>query len=276
MLEETKRHKMDMWRCGAVVIARDEGKNIRACLESLRKQTIDLFLVVVNDGSLDDTGNVASEYADIVVTLQRHEENWTGLPELAGVFNAGFDVLNKRDMDYVLISGSDGIYPPSYVLSIVSRMEKENIVLCSGVPRGERSSSWIPRGSGRVINAKWFKSIGFRYPLNYGFEAYLVYKALSQGRKIAVFQDLTFESSRGTRFFRKKMYLWGKGMKALNYWWPYAFGRALIIGIRSPPNCFALMRGYMSKVEQYEDIKDFVSNFQKKKFIRRVINSLGL
>jgi glycosyltransferase involved in cell wall biosynthesis len=267
---------MDMYRCGAVVIARDEGENIRDCLESLRKQTIDLFLVVVNDGSLDDTGDIASEYADVVVNLPRHEENWTGLPELAGVFNAGFNVLDKKDLDYVLISGSDAIYPPTYISSIIGRMKEGNIVLCSGVPKGERSSSWIPRGSGRVVDAKWFKSIGFRYPLNYGFEAYLVYKALSQGRRVAVFSDLTFELSRGTKLSRRKMYLWGKGMKALNYWWLYAFGRALIIGIRSPPNCFALMRGYMSKVEQYEDIKEFVPKFQKRIFIRRIINSLRL
>jgi len=265
-----------MYRCGAIVIARDESNSIRACLESLRKQIIDLFLVVVNDGSLDNTGEIASEYADIVVDLPRHEENWTGLPELAGVFNAGFDVLDKKDLDYVLISGSDAIYPPKYVSIIIDRMKKENIVLCSGVPKGERSSFWIPRGSGRVVNAKWFKSIGFRYPLNYGFEAYLVYKALSQGRKVAVFPDLTFELSRGTRISRRKMYLWGKGMKALNYWWLYALGRALVIGIRSPPNCFALMRGYMSKVEQYEDIKDFVPKFQEKMFIRRTISFLRL
>jgi len=267
---------MNMCRCGAVVIARDEGERIRACLESLRKQTIDLFLVVVNDGSLDNTGDVASEYADVVVNLPRHEEDWVGLPELAGVFNAGFNVLDKKDLDYMLISGSDAIYPPTYVSSIIDRMEMENIVLCSGVPKGERSSSWIPRGSGRVVNAKWFKSIGFKYPLNYGFEAYLVYKALSQGRRVAVFRDLTFESSRGTRLSRRKMYLWGKGMRALNYWWLYAFGRALMIGIRSPTNCFALMRGYMSKVEQYEDIKDFVPKFQKRMIIRRMIDILRL
>lgn len=261
--------------CGAIVIARDEGKNIRACLESLRKQAVDLFLVVVDDGSLDDTWDVASEYADKVIALPRHEENWAGLPQLASVFNAGFNVLKEKNLDYILISGSDEVYPSTYVSNIISRMEKENIVLCSGVMRGERPS-WIPRGSGRVVDAEWFKSIGFKYPLNYGFEAYLVYKALSQGRKIAVFQDLVFESCRGTKLFRKKLYLWGKGMKALNYWWPYAFGRSIIVGIKSPSNGLALMRGYVSKVEQYEDIKEFVPKFQKKIFIRRVVRSLGL
>jgi len=183
--------------CGAVVVARDEGKIIGRCLESLRGQTVRLFLVVVNDGSLDNTGKMASEYADVVVDLPRHEGNWTGLPELAGVVNAGFDVLKEEDVRYVLISGADGVYPPNYVEEIVRRMEKDGVVLASGVPESERSLSLTPRGCGRVVDAEWFREVGFRYPLNYAFEGYLVYKALSQGKKVAVFPDLKFKLSRG-------------------------------------------------------------------------------
>ena len=268
---------MSAWRCGVVVSARDEERIIGSCLESLRGQTLRLFSVVVNDGSSDDTGKIASRYADVVVALPRHEENWTGRPELARVFNAGFNVLKEKDMEYILISGADGVYPSSYVKGIVERMDKENFVLASGVPESERSLSLTPRGCGRVVNAEWFREVGFRYPLNYAFEGYLVYKALSQGRKIAVFPNLVFKFSRGVRLSRRKLYLWGKGMKALNYWWPYAFGRALIAGMRFPPNGFALMKGYMSRVsEQYEDIKEFVPSFQRKMFVRRIIEVFGL
>jgi len=52
-------------------------------------------------------------------------------------------------------------------------------------------------------------------------------------------------------------------MKALNYWWPYALGRSLIAGTRSPSKGLAMIRGYFSEVKQYEDIKDFVPRFQK-------------
>lgn len=264
-------------RCGAVVVARDEGEIVGRCLESLRDQTVGLFLVVVDDGSLDDTGEVASGYADVVVDLPRHEGNWTGLPELAGVFNAGFDVLKGKGVGYVLISGADGVYPSGYVEEIVRRMEKENVVLASGVPEGEVSLSLTPRGCGRVVDAEWFSEVGFRYPLNYAFEGYLVYKALSQGRKIAVFRDLEFGLSRGTRLSRRKLYLWGKGMKALNYWWLYAFGRAVLAGFRRPLNGFALLKGYMSKIpERYEDIKEFVPSFQRKIFIKRIKEVFGL
>lgn len=268
---------MGKWRCGAVVVARDEGGIIGRCLESLRGQTLRLFLVVVNDGSLDDTGDVSSRYADVVVDLPRHEENWTVLPELAGVFNAGFDVVKEEDVGYVLISGADGVYPPNYVEEIVRRMEKEDVVLASGVPESESSLSLTPRGCGRVVNAEWFRDVGFRYPLNYAFEGYLVYKALSQGRKIAVFPNLKFKLSRGTRFSRRKLYLEGKGMKALNYWWLYAFGRAVLAELRHPLNGFALLKGYMSKVsEQYEDLKEFVPSFQRKVLTKRIRKVLRL
>jgi len=258
-------------RCGVVVIARDEANVIGECLKRWRGQTVKLFLVVVDDGSVDGTGEVASRCADVVVDLPRHEESWAGRPELARVINAGFDVLKEKDVAYVLISGADAVYPSNYVEKVVNRMEKEHVVLASGVAEGEVSRSLSPRGCGRVVDAEWFREVGFRYPENYGFEVYLVYKALSQGRKVAVFQDLQFKLSRETRLSKRKLYLWGKGMKALNYWWLYAFGRAVLASFGHPMNGFVLLKGYLAKVSQlYDDIKDFVLKFQKKMFMKRI------
>jgi len=255
---------------GVVLNARDEEKTIEKCLESLRGQTVELFLVVVDDGSIDGTREIASKYADVVVSLPRHEKSWTGRPELARVINAGFDVLKEKNVSHVLISGADAIYPSNYVEEIINRMKWGSIVLASGVAEGEVSRSLAPRGCGRIVDAEWFRTIGFRYPENYGFEPYLVYKALSQGKKVAVFEDIKFKLIRETRPSRRKMYLWGKGMKALNYWWPYAFGRAALLGLRHPVLGYFMLKGYLSKAPLYEDVKDFVHDFQKRVFIRRL------
>jgi len=266
---------MDEWRCGAVVVARDEGRIIRTCLESLKSQTADLFLVVVNDGSLDDTGKIASRYADVVVALPRHEENWTGRPELARVFNAGFNVLKEKSVEYVLVSGADGVYPPNYVEEITNKMEEENVVVASGALEGKSSQSFWPRACGRVIDAEWFRQVVFKYPSNYAFEEYPVYKAFSQNKRVAVFPELKFKLFREPRLSTRKLYLWGKGMKALNYWWPYAFGRAVLVGLRHPMGGFALLRGYLPKVsEQYADLKNFVPSFQRRVLIKKIMEVL--
>jgi glycosyltransferase involved in cell wall biosynthesis len=259
------------WICGAVVSARDEEKAIGKTLQSLRNQTVRVFIVVVNDGSKDRTRDVASRYADVVLDLPRHAESWVGKPELARVFNAGFEVLRDRNVEYVLISGADSVYPANYVENTIKRMKGGDIVFASGVAEGEVSRSLSPRGSGRVIDARWFGRVGFRYPENYGFEFYPVYKALSEDRKVTVFQDLRFKLSRGTGVSRKKLYLWGKGMKALNYWSLYAIGRAVLTGFRNPLNGFALLEGYVSEVpKKYDDLRQFVPNFQKRLFITRM------
>ena len=162
------------------------------------------------------------------------------------------------------------IYPPNYIEEITKRMRNEGIVLASGVADGEVSRSFSPRGCGRVVSVKWFREVGFKYPENYGHEVYLVYKALSQGKKVAVFPDLKFKLQRKTRLFPKKAYFWGKGMKALNYNVFYAFGRAFLISLKSPRNGWALLRGYFSNVEKYRDIEDFVPVFQRRQFWRRI------
>lgn len=258
------------WHCGVVVCARNEEKVIGECLASLREQTAKVFIIVVNDGSSDKTSEVASKYANIIVNLPRHKESWAGKPELARVINAGLDVLKEMKIAYVLISGADTVYPPSYIEEMVGRMKEKNIVLASGVAESEVFRSLSPRGSGRVIDVEWFKSVGFRYPENYGFEGYLVYKALSEGRKAAVFPDLRFKLVRGTRLSRQKMYFWGKGMKALNYWWPYAIGRIIIIGLRKTQNSHEMLKGYLSSTPIYEDVRRFVPRFQITTFCNRI------
>jgi glycosyltransferase involved in cell wall biosynthesis len=254
--------------CGVVVKVRDEEEEIEGSLLSLLNQTVRCFIVVVNDGSIDRTGEIASHYANVLVNLKRHEESWVGKPELARVVNAGLAVLEKEALDFVMFSDGDVTYPSNYVEEITRRMKGNNVVLASGEDANEVSGSLSPRGCGRVVNAEWFRQVGFCYPENYGFEGYLVYKALSQGRKVAVFPNLRFKLLRETRLFGEKAYYWGKGMKALNYDIFYALGRAFLVSLRSPMTGSALLRGYFSDVKKYEDIADFVSGFQRKHLIR--------
>ncbi len=250
--------------------ARDEQDAIEESLLSLVNQKLKPFIVVVDDGSVDRTGEIASKYANVVVNLPRHKESWVGRPELAKVINAGLNVLKKENLDFVMFSDGEACYPPNYIDDIVKRMRHNNITIASGVADGETSRSFSPRGCGRVVDACWFRTIGFKYPENYIYEAYLVYKALSQGRKVTVFFDLKFRLRRKTMLFPEKAYFWGKGMKALNYDVYYALGRAFLFSLRSPMNGLSLLKGYFSKVEKYRDIENFVPAFQRMQFWKRV------
>ena len=256
--------------CGIVVKVRDEEDAIEDSLLSLLNQTVKPFVVVVNDGSVDRTREIASKHADAIVDLPRHEESWVGRPELARVVNTGLNALKDKDLDFVLFSDGEAAYPLNYIEKIIKRMKDGDVILASGVAEGEVSRSFSPRGCGRVVNAKWFRNVGFKYPENYAFEAYLVYKALSEGKKVAVFSDLKFVLRRRTRLFPKKTYFWGKGMRALNYDAVYAVGRAFLYLLNSPENGLALLRGYFSEVEKYHDIEEFVPAFQRKQLWRRV------
>ena len=79
---------------------------------------------------------------------------------------------------------------------------------------------------------------------------------------------------RKTRLSRRRLYLWGKGMGALNYWWPYAFGRAFLISLRYPSGGYSMSKGYLSKVASYGDIGEFVSSFQRKRLLKRLRETL--
>ena len=256
--------------CGVVVKVRSEEGAIEDSLLSLLNQTVKPFVVVVNDGSVDRTGEIASKYADVVVNLPGHMESWVGRPELARVVNAGLDALKRVELDFVMFSDGEALYPSNYIEEVAKRMKDGEVTLASGVAEGEVSRSFSPRGCGRLVDADWFRTVDFKYPENYAFEAYLVYKALSQNKKVTVFSDLKFKLRRKTMLFPKKAYFWGKGMKALNYDVFYAFGRACLFSLKSPRNGLALLKGYFSDVEKYHDIEDFVPVFQRRQFWGRV------
>ena len=262
--------------CGVLVLARDEEEVIGASLESLKMQTLSPYIVVVDDGSEDETRNISSKYADVVVKLPRHKENWTGKPELTRVFNSGFQVLEENGFDFIMVSGADAVYPEKYIENIVQRMLHDDVVLSSGIAENEPSASVFPRGCGRVIEVGWFTDIGFKYPENQGFEGYPIYKALSQEKKVAVYPDLKFRLLRPTQTSARKLYSWGRGMKALAYWWPYALGRAIKFGATNPVGGYRMIEGYLSDVPQYEDLTDFVSQYQKRMLTKKLRTWLRL
>ena len=256
----------------AVVIpARNEEKHIDKTLSALRKQTIPPSqIIVVDDGSKDRTGQIASKYADVVIRLPDRGYSVLGKPELAEVVNEGLRRVEK-DVDYVLICGADHVLPRDYFEVIISRMKSNpKIVVASGRIRGEPYFEFGPRGGGRVVDADFWREVsGLQYPVEWGWESWLFYKAMQLGYEVRCFRDVVTEVQRPTTL--GKAMLGGKAMYALGYDWKYALGRCVLTFFKSPKAGRGMFWGWLlHKNVKRLDIADWVNQMQKNEFWKRV------
>lgn len=267
-------------RVSAVIPARNEENFIGRTLAALFDQHIRPGrVIVVNDGSTDRTAEIASAAGAEVVDMPDRGYNVHGTPVLAGVINRGLVCLQERgygnDGDYVLILGADHILPPDYTTTVLDAMAADRgIALCSGVIAGERSI--VPRGSGRVVRADFWQSIGFCYPENYGFETYLVLKAQQRGYKVKVLNNLATQTLRKTgRNYKKSVYVsYGRSLKALGYSRLYSAARIGLISVKNPKGGFYMVKGYLSSdVQTYDpELRSFLSSIQHRRIKRYVTN----
>jgi len=263
-----------MIKVSVVIPARNEEKNLPIVLKNLFLQKdVKLRVIVVDDGSKDNTSKVAREMGAEVIRLEDRGYEAHGTPHLAEVINSGLKKVDE--CDYVMILGADHVLPQDYLEKITGRMEEDSrIALASGIIKGEKAvSPWV-RGSGRVVRVSWWRKYGLQYPLNYGWEAWLIYRALKDGLKSIVYSDIVTEVLRPTGRRARQYYYWGKGMRALNYYPLYATVRIVSLLLHNPKYGFYMAAGYLSKTEKIEDIADFVPRYQKevlKKKLKKIL-----
>ena len=165
------------------IIARDEESSIIETINSLQRQTQDVYpIVVVDDGSVDSTSERAVEKGCQVVRLPYHEESFVGRPELANVCNAGLERIERHGTpDFVLQMGADHILSDDYVEKILSRMGT-HVKVASGGTQLTNLNVDTPWGSGRIIDARLWTTInGMRYPVKWGYESWIVYVVMQLG-----------------------------------------------------------------------------------------------
>ena len=250
-----------------VIKARNEEEYIAKSLESVEQQTFRPYrTIVVNDGSTDSTANVVSEFDWVEqVDMPRHE-SYLARKELADTINTGLAPLYDDDAcRYVCLGDADTLYPKNYLHVIISRMEKEPLLaITSGVIQDE--SSAVPREAGRVVNCEFWRKIGFRYPINYGYAGYLLLKADSMGYRNAIYEDLVMNTQRqtGGRFKPSTYRYYGLAMNALGYRPKYALAKAILFSMKNPAGALYMLRGYCSKCDEpyEEDLREYVRKTQ--------------
>jgi len=179
-------------------------------------------ICIVDDGSSDDTPIILEEMR----RKYPREINVIGLPDkgydirrVVKNINKGIETQKKEKIkaEYMMISGDDCVYPPHYAERILDQMNKDHrIVIASGDIQGALHPDVSPRGSGRFIRISFLQRIGGYFPPYYGYEAWILHKALQLGYSIENYSDTRYrhlrEMGKKTRFKD-----WGLAMKCLGY-----------------------------------------------------------
>ena len=257
---------------GVVIPARNEEKYLPKTLEALQGQTQPPgVVVVVDDGSRDRTAEVAESYGCHVVRLPDRGLETVGMPQLAETRNVGFKHLEGR-VDYLLSLDADHVLSREYAERVLERMEADpKLAIASGRIVGEVRHPQFPTGSGRFYRAEFLDEVGWSHPVMYGWETYMVFKALQLGYRTAWFPDVPSWVQRPTHLWvETKLEAWGRAMKTLGYWQPYVWARAALVALSGRPRAAgALLRGYYSHKETC-DIACFVRRWQIRNLPRHV------
>lgn len=290
MSDENNESNHTISKVAVVLIARNEEDVIYETLKHILNQKLSPYrIIVINDGSTDKTGEIVAKFSNVeIINREKHTESFLARKQLAETINAGLQKLqNDNDCEFVWLMGADLIFSQDYLSKIVNRMKKNpKIAIASGVVQDEFSIE--PRGGGRIVRCDFWRKIGLLYPVNYGWEGYLVLKAQSMGYEVESFEDLVITSQRktGKKFEPKRYFYYGLALKALGYTTAYTLAKVLLFSKNNPKGAYYMLKGYYSKYDSlYEpELREFVRKNQRdnitnlksnyvKRFIKTLINS---
>ena len=260
---------MFLGKYSVVCVARNEENVIGKTLQSINKQTIPpVSRIVVDDGSHDNTAQISTEIGWKVIRLPPHRMSYVGRPELAIRWNVGFKAIENENLNYILMTGADSLYPPNYVEKLISLSSGCG---CSGGRiRGHNID--VPIGGGRLIDSKWFHKVGFRFPVRYGWEAWMLYKAIMDGRMVKVFPEvemITRKIRRGEDPVKMREWgtcCWSQGSNPL-----FFLHSPASVFLESPQGAINMIIGFFRHGDNEQlDIADFCAEEQKRRTIRMI------
>ncbi|MGH7681777.1 MAG: glycosyltransferase family 2 protein [Candidatus Eiseniibacteriota bacterium] len=132
----------------AVIPARDAGATIGDVVRGIRAVLPGAEVVVVDDGSVDATGDRARAAGAIVA---RHEEN----QGKGAALQTGFDLALSRGADAVLALDADGQHDPQFAPRLLAALQGADLVI--GSREGDRTGMpWLRRATNDVTT--WWVS----------------------------------------------------------------------------------------------------------------------
>jgi glycosyltransferase involved in cell wall biosynthesis len=262
-----------------VIPAKNEKDNLEDTVTSLRETAEfanqELFIVVVDDGSTDNTSEIAQSLNCHLVRLKDRGYSALGLPELADTHNAGFEYidkhLKKEEYDYLMVVGADTTFEPNYIALLLDAMETDSqLVMCAGILNKIKTNYDAVRGSGRIIRNSFWTLVGRRSPNTFhSWESYPIVFANAHGFKTRTIYDATMHTPREPMaIIDWKRY--GIQMKENGSIFPYVLLRASkrIYLHKDPYGFYRLIYGYLfSKPNQYNKK---LRNFNKRRQMKKI------
>ena len=207
------------WCC---LYTRDGAETLKETLLSITGQSIQpSFIVVVDDNSVDETPEILQGVCKTfnAMYIVKTNSKTRDLRRAPWLLNLGLDFAKKLPRTkYMMISGDDCVYPNDYALKLIEQMNSDDKLAVASGDWGLSStltSEKMPTGAGRFVRTSYMESIGSFYPVAYGWEAWLLLKALERGWTIRNFEDIRYSHRRPYR--PGNVYGWGRGMYSLGY-----------------------------------------------------------
>lgn len=269
------------WCC---LITRDGEETIGETLDSIVTQPLPpAFVVAVDDGSTDRTAELLKEKSLTFPRLYvvRTASTTRDIRRVPVLLNLGIAKAQQVSMGsvlpkYMMVSGDDNWLAPNYASTIVERMESDlGVAVASGSWLGRAGrENQMPHGGGRFVRMEFFEAVGGRFPIAYGWEVWLLYKALQMGLKVRNFGDLRYRHLRP--YNPRNLTGWGRAMFSLGFPSVFVvlrFGLNLVWarrGTQSRKASVTMMVGYLS-AKMNPDVlgPNLITDDSLKAFVRR-------
>ncbi|HKT22466.1 MAG TPA: hypothetical protein VJR06_07665, partial [Nitrososphaerales archaeon] len=133
----------------------------------------------------------------------------------------------------------------------------------------------MPHGAGRMVRADFMEGIGGLYPVAYGWEPWVLYKAVQKGMKVKLFGDLSYEHLRP--YNPRNLLGWGRAMYSLGFPTVFVLLRFALNfvwtgrGTQSRKSAVKMVAGYLSaKFDPGSLRPNLIEDDGLKRFIKRL------
>jgi len=166
--ELVKYEQINLYPKISVIIPVFNGeKYIRSCIESVLRQNLkDLEILIIDDGSTDQTYSILKHYDDKRIRVFNQENLGSGPSRNKGIDNA--------KGKYIAFIDSDDIYPnPNSLKLLYDAAEKNNAVICGG-SQNKIINDKINNQIDENLIFKYNKIVNFKdYQYDYGYQRFI-------------------------------------------------------------------------------------------------------